>query len=256
MLYSTTGDNATFRFNLYIDLYLKTIETSMKNVRDNPDKSEALESITVQIQALREEINNPVILKKCTYKSGDSDVVNDEEIRNYLFSILTPKKLQTLRKWLKNKDNIIAHPEYKVDIILHVYSNTLGTDMYAGQPLTVNNGIGECNIPLEALINLIDKTAEYAINSSEDGDPTPEVVIGEVKILRKEIFTSNSTVLYTHEPSNFGEASDDETKDYLFSMLSPEKLKALKKWLYNEDSILSKTGHKVWIITSIYVPDL
>lgn len=252
MIYSSE----TFKSNLLIDIILIRFEHYIKHVMQNVDKSEALEAVAFEIKSLRKELINPVVLKKCIYKFGDLDVVSDEEVKNYLFSILTPKKLQTLRSWLINKDNIRAHSEYKVDLILHTYLANFASDIYEKQPIRVNNEIRECNIPLEALLNLIEKTANCVISNCEDEAPTSEVVIAELKILRNEIFYSNSTILYSHEPSSSDEASNDKVKDYLFSMLSAEKLKALRKWLYNKESLITENDHKLGIVTSIYVPDL
>lgn len=252
MLYSTE----TFKSGLLIDIILFRLEYYIKHWMKNYEKSDALESLSIQIKMLRDELNNSSGLQGCIYKSGDSDVATVEEIKNYLFSILTPKKLQILRNWLLKKESINVNFEYKIDIILHTYLNDLNIDRYDKQPISVSNEISECNIPLEALINLIEKTAISLIRHGGERATIPDVVIAELKILRNELFNSNSTILFTHRSSSYVGEDDEKVKDYLFSMLSSMKVKTLGKWLYDKDSLFTKDGNKLGIITSIYVPDV
>ena len=85
MIYNTINiNNRNYSsFNSILNIYgiLGMIESSVKTLNQYSDKFEAQESLDAQIQWLKEEIIEPVVLKKCVYKSEDSNVVSDEEDR-------------------------------------------------------------------------------------------------------------------------------------------------------------------------------
>ena len=207
------------------------------------------ESINSNFESLKKEIYNPVELNTCINNCYSKTILNDDEIKNYLFSILSPKKLQNIKEWLSVKEKTFNN-NYKADVILHFYNFSLNNEnLYNNQLLKMKYDTKSCNLNLYTLLELIYKNIK--IKNSELGDKKNQitVLIGLLEVLKLEIFSSNSASIYEHKPSYL----DNDVKDYLYTQLSLEKIDILKYYLKNKKKFNKKTN--LGIITSIFVPD-
>ncbi|MCC7296771.1 MAG: hypothetical protein IT244_00450 [Bacteroidia bacterium] len=254
MIYDFSQTPESFQTNLRIDILISMIKSSIKRFmeKDNYNKFENPESVFSEIELLCNEINKPVGLKYFVDKYKNLANVNDENVKSYLYSMLAPSKLQSLRNWVRGDINMKENSKYNVEVILHILLDPeINRETYANQLLSINNEQGACNLNFGDFINLLKKSLEKLFYNRGKEYVIPEVIISLLEFMKREIFYSNSTRLFKHEPDD----SDILVKDYLHSVLSPEKLNALRVWLNNNERILISNDRELGIISSIYVPD-
>ncbi len=251
MIYSINNKPESILTDFSIDIMINVLKQTLKRIKKNKkiEKLNLLDVLNSDIEVLKNEIYNPKELQFCDKVLFNEIKVSDEDIKSFLFSIISPSKLQNIGKWLSDKEVNISN-FYKVDVIFHFYKySTENENLYTNQLLSLNNNTQSCNLTLEALIRLIQKTIDNLYFDNKRENIQPVVVNSLLEILKLEIFNSNSTRLFIHKSSKL----DDKVKDYLFSLLSIEKIKILKNWICSKDIFHNKTN--LGIITSIYAPD-
>lgn len=252
MIYSTNNITESNFTNLRLDVIIndlkQTINKFLKNKKS--EKLNVLSLINSEFEVLKNEINSPVDLQCCVKQTNNATKVSDEDIKTFLFSILSPSKLHIIRKWLSGKEEANSNKLYKADVILHFYKYSVDDEkLLTNQLSNMFNESLSCNLELDDLISLIKKAINNHFLEDKSEKSPIEVVINILEILKLNLFNLNSTRLYSHEPNEL----DENVKDYLFSLLSPEKLKGLKNWIINKDDFHKTTNFG--IITSIYAPD-
>lgn len=260
MLFSNSSKHDKSKHVLNLDLISNNIEFVLQSKLEysssisNKDFEGLLKS---SLNSLKKEVFNPGLLKKVIFNS-ENNVIREEEIKQFLFSILTEKKLNVIRNFLKNRETILSRKQYKIDILLHVYiqnSNNKSGD----KSLIINRIKNEnCNLNLKDVIERIEKSFGYVFENGISQLKMESIVI-QLELLRNEIFHSNSTQIFAHKPPDNEDVTDEEVKDYIYSELKEEHKKFLNGWIIDNGNLfieLSVGIKNVGLITSIYVPDL
>ncbi len=249
MIYSNNSIRESVQTNLRIDQLISAIKGSIENIVIG--KIEVLEKINSGFELLKNEIHEPRRMKMLMDISPNKGNVTDYQIMFYLYSILTPEKLNSLRKWVTSNESIRASSKYNVKVVLNIYHNLIDMrKLYTKQLLYSTDETGNCTLTFEKLTSTIQKGVENILLDRGQKVPT-KLIIGLLEVLKRELFYSNSTRMFSHE---FIEA-DDLVMDFLYSMLSTEKSNILRIWLNRKEIPIIQNKQELGIITSIYVPD-
>jgi hypothetical protein len=250
MIYSINDKRESIQTNLSIEIAINFLKQTINRiVKDKSlEKFNMLELLNSNLEVLKNEIFYPLDLQYCVKHLSSEIKVSDEEIKSFLFSILNQRKLENIRKWLSDKEEENTRC-YKADVILHFYKfSEEKENLYTNQLQYLVNDTQSCNLTLDNLLGLIKKNIDNLNRDIRCENIQPDLVNCLLEILKIEIFNSNSTKLFTHNPDEL----DDKVKDYLFSLLSSEKMKVIKNWIDNKENFHKTTNLGVFI--SIYTP--
>lgn len=251
MIYSSSSINETSYTNLRVDILISMIQKSLRTIISGNSSFQVSESVFSELTLLIDEFISPVGLSYFG-KNNVNTNIKDEQIKAYLFSIISPEKLQILRNWISIDTDLKLQTNYKVEVLLHFcFDLEKYNNMYSEQLLNLKTKYVSCNLNLADTIYLVKRAIENLFNHQNKEYVLPEVIISILELIKIEIFYSNSTITYEHDHSQY----DVLIKDFLFDGLTQEKRNALKLWLDEKNNVIIVNGRQMGLITSIYVPD-
>lgn len=208
------------------------------------------------VNRIENDIDQAIVLNRISTKGDLKDQCTDAQVKEYLFNIVSPSKLKSLRNWITLERNKRASElrAFNVAVILHPYRLSAGENNIRFRLDTFLNEYTEeteSGIDLKKYLHILRSHIDSVRDNGYANQDFHRGILSVIDILWLQIYYSNSFRLFKH----VGDEKVDIIKEYLFSLLSDKELCVLKMFLGGLDLVDKQLGHRYGLVTSIYIAD-